>query len=142
MKPKTTEVLLVGTSLETWNMMKGLVKKGLQGMHVGWGYVSVPAPTFHVAFTRIVERRSLDIVHISNEMRLPAEDMRRGCEVLARKIARHPNRPWVLLKDEDDLVYLTPLFSVHGIEVRNGMLENIIHERWAAENKQLADAAE
>lgn len=141
MHPKNTVVLMVGMTLDSWRDFSLGVKDILLTRDMAWGYESMVSPTFHVAFRRVFERKDLQIVYLKNELNLSKDVLERSSEVLARQMAQHENRPWIVFGGAE-LDHLAPIFVKHGVTVHTNTLPFAVEFRWAAQNKQLAHAAE
>lgn len=137
MMPKNTDLLMVGTTEASWKHYKSMIKGGLQGLDMAWGFISNFAPTFADAHRIIPGRPELEVVMISNDLALAQDELLRGSIELAKAIHAHPRHPWVTFGDER-LWFLEETFERAGVLVDRGMVEWVIHERWASQVRSAA----
>ena len=136
MTPLVSNLLVFGIDESHWVSHKALIKSYLQSQNMGWSFIYNPAFNVDQAVARAAEWEDLQLVYIMNERRLQASKMELEAARLARQLTKHSKKPWVIL--EAGLRYLEPIFTHLEIEVRYGMVEEVIRERWLMEDKRAA----
>lgn len=135
---RQASVLLVGAR---WNERERdrrelLAKLGTTDSE--WSLTYNVASTFVIAIEMITTFDRLDIVHISDELLgVQGKGLWRNCQALAKLLADHPRRPWVVFGDDPKLDHLVLIFEGPGapkdplVRVERGELVDVICDRWA-----------
>ena len=127
-----THVLVFGKDPDQWQHWRLMVKGGLQSMHMGWTFSSFAALDYNEVIQHIEERQDLEIVYISDDIKLKEQ----AAQLIAIALGEHKYRPWVVI--DSGLNYLKPIFESARIKVLQCPLEIAIHERW---DNQIAEPA-
>jgi hypothetical protein len=98
---------------------------------MGWTLVYRPAFDIEQAVAQAAKWEELQIALVMNERNLSQTEMEHDAVLLAKQLAFHPRKPWVVLGSR--LNYLELAFRILKIRVEYGMVEDIIHERHVAE---------
>ena len=128
---RKTHVLVVGQTFEEWRAVKSILKDGLQGAHMGWCCTSDAVPTALEAVMYIARRNDLEIVYFAQRTISSDEVMRNDADLIARALAMHEHKPWVVLEPELD--FLKPIFDSAGIRVENTILRDAVFNRWTSQ---------
>jgi hypothetical protein len=121
------DVLMIGVAASFYDHFQRSVKDGLLGRHMGWNYVANPVRSFDYAVTFIGKRPELDLVYITNHVKLGEDEICEGAVKLADALAIHPYKPWVVLNI--DIRFAAAIFASRGINVEHVNIEDALEVR-------------
>lgn len=126
-RPLNADVLMIGVDPDHFDHYQRMVKGGFQSMNMGWCYVANLSKTFADAVEFLAKRPELDMVYLTNEIKLAKSDMLAGASAVALALSTHPAKPWVALGSGHE--YLLHLFESHGVRAECCCIEDLTAER-------------
>ena len=122
-------ILLFGFSPEEWERSPDAEKFRRQAKDRGLEVESTTTPSVVEAIKHMREHKLLDLVYFSgNKSPSRGEHALSDAMAIAQVLSEHSRRPWVALHPSLD--YLSPVFRIRGVKVREGQISDVLWERW------------
>src|SRR3989338_5981987 len=114
MTKRTARVLILGLAPRHFDDFRRLVQVSMHQDDPELMLNATPCKSFAEVVDQIRHTPQLDVVYITNELERAMSDMIVGAGELARALARHTNRPVVVLSFTLD--YLVPVIESEGVD--------------------------
>ncbi|MDP4001844.1 MAG: hypothetical protein Q8P69_02250 [bacterium] len=128
---RSSSVLVFKQTPYQYMEWRRMVKGGLQSMHMGWEFTSSLPDTVDDVVKLIQGSENLEIVVISNGIGMDSKVITQYALRIAKALKAHKYQPWVVLDESTD--YLKVIFEEQGVEVKSGMIEFVIFDRWQSQ---------
>lgn len=130
---RQTRVILFGPEEAQWRLQRGLIKGGMQSMHMAWTVLIDASADLDDALQRIRYGEDLEVFVICQGALASRTQHQFLADVtkLAGAISQHPHKPWVCVQLADDILdEVCGIIHSYDLTATDGDTCAAIHARW------------